>query len=59
MDDSVEGPSATINACHEVGRSAHIRDTIRNTTERMSTRDPQLSDYQSSLEELLTCLHQL
>ena len=59
MDDSVEGPSATINACHEVGRSAHIRDTIRNTTERMSTRDPQLSDYQSSLEELLTCLRQL
>ena len=41
---------------------AHIRDTIRSTTERMSTRDPQLSDvtdYQSSLEELLTCLRQL
>ena len=38
---------------------AHIRDTIRNITERMSTRDPQLSDYQSSLEELLTCLRQL
>ena len=38
---------------------AQIRDTIRNTTERMSTRDPQLSDYQSSLEELLTCLRQL
>ena len=38
---------------------AHIRDTIRNAPEGMSMNDPQFADYKSSLEELLTCLHQL
>jgi len=41
---------------------AHVRDTVRNTTERANMHDPQLPallDYQTSLEGLLTCLRQL
>lgn len=40
---------------------AHIMDIIRNATERVSMRDPRLTDLidQSSIEGLLTCLRQL
>ena len=41
---------------------AHIRDAVRNATERVSMHDPQLPDlldYQTSLEGLLTCLRRL
>ena len=59
VDNTGQAINATVRIWLRGWECAHLRDTIRNATERMSTRDPLLSDYQSSLDELLTCLHQL
>ena len=38
---------------------AHIRDTFRDSIERMSSSDKDLTVYLSWFEDLLTCLRQL